>query len=327
MTHPIDQENLAGVLENFPNQFREALELSEDFKVEGPVSEIVVCGMGGSALPADVVNIYLQNEKILKVVRDYDLPDIINDQTLVITISYSGNTEETVSCLKQALDKNARIAVITSGGKLAEIAKEKALPLVLVPSGIQPRCATGYIFTSIVQLLVNSNLISDKSDEISSLGDKLKRREYQDLAQAMAGKIKGNVPIIYAADQFFNIARICKIKFNEHSKTQSFFNSLPEMNHNEMIGYTNLVMNPYILILKSSYDHERTQKRMAIFKKLMEDRELPVSEIEMKGENLLEKCFYTLLLGDWIAYFLALEYEIDPTPVPMVEEFKDLMKK
>jgi len=261
----------------------------------------------------------------LKINRDYDLHYKVDAETLVFACSYSGNTEETLEALEKSLRLGAQAVVISSGGKLEKIANEKKLPFIKLPVGLQPRVATGYFFVAIVKILEDAGLVFGKVGELERLGNKLENFEYQERARELVLQIKDKVPVLYASDKYWPVARICKIKFNEHSKTQSFWNVFPELNHNEMVGFSELVMNPFFLVFRDPDDHPRIQKRMRIFADLLQEKGSSVAMIDMQGETLLEKVFSTLLLGDWTAYYLALAYEIDPSPVKMVEDFKQKM--
>jgi glucose/mannose-6-phosphate isomerase len=158
------------------------------------------------------------------------------------------------------------------------------------------------------------------------MAENLKRLNLENQGKNLAQKLTNKIPIIYASDKFKDIAKIWKIKFNENSKTQAFWNYFPELNHNEMVGFTNLQGNFHIIILKDKEDHPRIQKRMAIITDLLKKKGIEVATIDVLGEDLLTKIFSTLMLGDWASYYLALEYGIDPTPVEIVEDFKKKME-
>lgn len=325
MSENLDHSNLKQVLRDFPKQFAAGLQLAENVKLAG-CEEVLVLGMGGSALPADLLNLYLAPELEIEVNRDYELHAPVDSKTLVLACSYSGNTEETLTALEMCLQKKAQVVILAAGGKLLEIADKQKLAKVVLPSGLQPRCATGYFFAAILQVLENSGLVSGKIAALKTLEQNLQKLKFEEQAQGLAEQIKGKVPVVYAADKYWAVARNLKIKFNEHAKTQSFWNVFPELNHNEMVGFTELIMPACFLVLRASTDHPRIQKRMQIFSDLMKDKGIQVVTIDMQGADLLTKIFSTVLLGDWTAYYLALAYGIDPTPVAMVEDFKQMME-
>jgi len=326
----IDKLNMRQVIIDSPKQFVEALEFAKGIEVGGEFKNIVICGVGGSALPANLLITYLNQELAIPIYvhRSYGLPAQADKNSLVISISYSGNTEEAVSSLEEAIKRNLKAAAITTGGRLKELAVANNLPLVLVPAtGIQPRCATGYLFTSLVKILSNSGVIPDKSQEFLELANALKPLELETQSKDLAKKLMGKIPLIYASDKFKALARIWKIKFNENSKVHAFWNYFPELNHNEMVGYTNLQGKFHVIILGDKDDHPRILKRMEITSGLMKSKGAEVTTIDIPQGKLLFKIFSTLILGDWVSYYLALEYVVDPTPVVMVEDLKKQLKE
>ena len=312
-----------------PLQLKKGLELVGGVKIEGNFNNVVICGIGGSALPVSILNTVTASNIPILAHKDYNLPSEANEKSLIICISYSGNTEEPISGLQEALSKNLKIIGIASGGRVEEICKKNNLPFVKIPPGIQPRSATGYIFSTLVKVLANSGIIKDLSDEILETTEEIEKmnegleKQGKDLAEKLFEKI----PIIYASNKFKSIARIWKIKFNENSKTPSFYNYFPELNHNEMVGFSQLKKDNkfYFVILKDDQSHPRNLKRMDLFGSLLKEKGSGVSFVDIKQGSLMSKVFSTLLLGDWASYYLALKYKFDPTPVKMVEEFKKMM--
>ena len=316
------------VILNFPKQFKEGLEAAKDVKVKGKFSKIIVCGMGGSALPANILLTYLPDLKLpLFIHRSYGLPSGTDKKSLIITISYSGNTEETISAYEEAVKKNLKPVAITCGGKLKEIAEEENLPYVLIPStGIQPRCASAYLFSALLKTLSNSGVIKDKSEEVLEMAGNLNPLNFEDEGKNLAKKIIDKIPVVYASNRLKYLARIWKIKFNENLKIMAFWNYFPELNHNEMVGLTNLKGNFHFIILKDANDHPRILKRMEIFAGLIKEKGVQIDFVELEGKNTLEKIFNNLILSDWLTYYLAKEYKVDPTPIEIVEEFKKKLK-
>jgi len=327
----IDKENMRQVIINSPKQFVEGLKLAENVKIDGDFKNIVVCGMGGSALPTDIL---LSINKInipLYIHRNYNLPPVAHSDSLIICISYSGNTEEVTSALKEAINKNLKIVSIASGGEIEKICLKNNIPLIKIPNGIQPRSATGYIFSAFVKLLENLKIIRLLSNEVLKTAFELEKinKSLEEDGQKLAKKLINKIPLIYSADNFKSVAKIWKIKFNENSKISAFYNYFPELNHNEMVGFSGIDKNSnfHFIILKDFTEHQRILKRMDLFTKFLKKKGVKVDLIEIKNGSLLFKIFSTLLLGDWVSYYLAIENKIDPTPVQMVEEFKKLLKK
>ena len=324
-----DKHNLFSVLEDFPNQFKLGIEVAKNIEVRGKFSNVIVYGMGGSALPADVLRTYMPVMDIpLIVSRNYNLPFEANENSLVVCITFSGNTEETLSCFNEALHMRCKIACITSGGRLKELCEENNVPMVLVPKGpegFQPRYALGYMFAAFVKLLSNSGVIPPRDSELHEMARTLKEFNFHEQARQIAKRLYKKIPVVYSSERNKMIARIWKIKFNESSKIMAFYNHFPELNHNEMTGHTESRVQGtfHTIILRDKTDHHKVQKRMRLFAELIKKHGEEVTSIDMlTGEHKLTRIFSALLFGDWIAYYLAGEYRVDPQPVDLVEEFK-----
>jgi glucose/mannose-6-phosphate isomerase len=329
----IDKQNMRQVIVDFPLQLKIGLDLAENIRVSGDFKNIIFCAIGGSALPINVLNSIIKTTIPIYIHRDYGLPSWANKESLIICISYSGNTEEGLSSLKEAIDKNLKVITIASGGKFEELARQNNLLFAKIPSGIQPRLAIGYIFSTAVKILINAGILKDIAFEVLDLAEDLRNinLELEKEGKKIANKITKKIPIIYSSNNFSIVARIWKIKFNENSKIPSFFNYFPELNHNEMVGFTGIkklgAKNFALIILKDESDHERIKKRMKLTANLIKKSGVKVEFIDIKNGSLMFKIFSTLLLGDWVSYYTALNQKINPTPVNMVEDFKKQMSK
>ena len=236
--------------------------------------------------------------------------------------SYSGNTEEALSCFEEIREKKLPFCVITAGGKLLEMAQRMNVPLVHVPQGLQPRLSSGYFIAGLVKVLENAGSIQSKDEELCAIADNLHSICDTTQAKELAQELFNTVPILYATDNNKSIAKICKIKLNENSKTQSFYNHFPELNHNEMVGFTNLVMNPHFILFKSKFTHPRNHKRIEIFAELMKQKNIPVTEFEMEGGSTFAEMMHAYHFIDYVSYYLAEAYNVDPEAIAMVEDFK-----
>jgi len=311
------------VLVNFPKQLVEGKKLGSDIKLDGQYNKILVAGMGGSAIPGDLLRCYLKKIPVF-IHRDYDLPEWIDKNTLIFCISYSGNTEETLSAYRSVLGKNLTAVSISAGGKLEEITRKGYH--IKVPSGIQPRQATGYLFMSMINVLRNNNIIKDDIDA-EQVASALSNPALRERAQEIAEKINNRCPIIYSSNQNYCIARIWKIAINENAKIPAFWNTLPEMNHNEIVSYTNLLENKYFAIfIADDEDNKRVKDRILITKRLIKEK-VEFTELRLSGQNRLQKLMIGIYLGHWVGYFMAIKLGIDPTPVEMVEELKKELGK
>lgn len=335
MVKNIDSRDMRQVIIDFPKQFLAPLTLSRPFDLTKQIKSIIVCGMGGSALPADILKIWLEERSPrfslpLYIHRDYDVPNEADENTLIIYSSYSGNTEEPISGFTEAIKRNYIVAAISSNGKIKDICEKNNLPFVKIPAGIEPRCATGYLFLGLLKILKEAGLVKDPSAEIADLSKNLEAISQDALeaqGKALAEKSAKKIILIYASNKFKAIAKIWKIKLNENAKTPAFYNYFPELNHNEMNGFVNVGKNKMrIIILKDRSDRPRILKRMAVFSKMIEQRGAETEFVDIKEGNILFKVFSSLMLGDWFSYHLALRYKTDPTPVQMVEEFKKKME-
>lgn len=310
---------------DFPNQFHRGYNLVHQQLHATPmhVSQVLVVGMGGSALPGDLLKLYLRSDLPVEVNRDYRTHTVITPHTLIFACSYSGNTEETIENIQQLSEMSSNIIVICAGGKLAQWAKEKSLPLIILPAdGIQPRAATGYFFSIMISILEHFEAIQPRKEEVIAMANGLSARMDHPYLQKVAERMKGLVPYVYASDDFLPVVRNIKIKFNENSKTPACFNVFPELNHNEMVGFTTLTLKPFFLLFQKSFDHERTIKRMQIFADIMREKGCDMENIQLKGATILETMLEASHIGDWLSYYLAVANGIDPEPVVMVEDFK-----
>ena len=335
----IDKENLYEIIEKMSDQLVAGLEIAKDVKVEGQFKSVTISGMGGSALPANLLRIYLndifyQNSEAnhrfaVYQNRFYSLPPEAFIKSLNIISSYSGNTEETVASFEQAIENNLPSVGIASGGKVLDLCRAKNIPYVLMPEGIQPRMANGYNFAALFRILANSKMVEDRSEDFQKNSKLLKANlaSFRSQGEEIAKTIQGRTPIVYASTKFKSLAMIWKIMINENAKTPAFWNYFPELNHNEMVGYTKPQGKFHFLILRDRSDNPRNLKRVEVTANLMKDYGMESTIVEMPEGDIIYRIFATLQIGCWASYYLALEYGVDPTPVEMVEKLKDLLTK
>lgn len=311
---------------NFAKQFEWTPEIENQGRL-AKYEHFCVSGMGGSHLAADILRSWKPDLPI-RVHPDYGLP-AVQDNTLFILSSYSGNTEEVISGFEECVKRNLACCVIASGGKLIELAKEHSMSFVQMPSeGIQPRVALGYSLRGILALIGRTDLL----EETNGLASRLVPQEMEAKGEELAERLKGSLPIIYASSRNRAIALNWKIKLNETAKIPAFYNMIPELNHNEMTGFDivdatrALSQNMHFILLKDSEDLAQNQKRIEVLEKLYTDRGLGVEPLELIGNTRLERIFNSLLLADWTALHLAVVYSVEAEEVPMVEEFKKMIK-
>lgn len=331
--HEKDQNDSLGILTKQADQLRLA------FKIQGTarfanITNVVHAGMGGSAWPA----LFLKPWPLsvpFEIVRDYDIPSYVGPNTLFIADSYSGNTEETISGLEQALDRQAQVAIVAHDGQLKARALERQLPFVELPDNSQPRFGSTSNFKAIITVLIAAGLL--KADDVlpqieqtaefveKAMVDWLptvptKRNQAKQLALELAGKSI----IVYSGPQLFPAAHKWKIGFNENSKQLAWSNQLPEFSHNEFIGWSEQpVDKPFAVIeLRSNLEHPRVQKRFAITERLLSGKRPSPIVINVEGQTVVQQLFWAAALGDLTSIYLSLLNGLNPTPVDLVEKLK-----
>ncbi len=298
----------------------------------GPVlalkGKLIVGGMGGSNLSSALLR--LTNPALdIYAHRDYGLPPLSDDvlsESLLVASSYSGNTEETLDFAASALSKGLRPAIIASGGKLAELARAKKLPLMLIPNTvIQPRVAVGVSLVALASLTQSTDVLSD----LKRIAVVLKPAAEEGEGKRIARGLAAHIPLIYASQKNNTIAYNWKIKINETAKVAAFCHVFPELDHNELAGFSKNPRRPEgefaVLLLRDATDHPRIQKRMDTTAGILKENGVSVLEVSVSGESPLEKAFRSLVIADWTAYHLSLAYGVNPDDNPAIEEFKRRM--
>ncbi|MBI2578754.1 MAG: bifunctional phosphoglucose/phosphomannose isomerase [Candidatus Aenigmarchaeota archaeon] len=316
-------------IKGFNNQFSFMPRIENEKNLEKR-RKFIVAGMGGSHLSAGLLKIWNPSLDVI-IHQDYGLPAMEADELeerLVIAISYSGNTEEVVDAFEKAVEKKIPVAVISTGGRLLEMAKKHSVPYVRMPdTGIQPRCALGLSMKSMLKIMGEEKALKEMESLVS-----MNPGDYEKDGRDLAGSLKGRVPVIYSSARNYAIAYNWKTKFNETGKIPAFFNVFPELNHNEMTGFDSndktmpLSEKFHFVFLKDTEDNPKIQKRMEVLKALYNERKLGVEIAEIKGKSVFHRIFSSLLTADWAAYYTSQIYGTEPEKVPMVEEFKNLIR-
>jgi len=295
----------------------------------------IVCGMGGSAIGGDVVGACLDGLPVpYQVVRGYELPAWVSERTLVFAVSYSGNTEETLSCVARALPRGCRPVCVTSGGRLAALAARHDLPLVAVPAGLQPRAAIGFLSTPIGTALEAAGLlhgfdeqVAEAIEVVADLRGELAPEVADDdnEAKTIARHLLHCLPIVYGAGVTVPAARRWKSELNENAETPAFFNELPELDHNELAGWaTNpgVVGRAFLVLLDDPAGDERLRRRLAFTASIMQPRVAGLVRVTARGVLPLARVLSSAYVGDFTSLYLALLYGIDPSPVAAIEDLK-----
>jgi len=321
-------ETIAESLEKFAEMIEKASVLGTDIQISGEVEKIFVAGMGGSGIAADLLNAYMHEigSKIpVFIVKDYLFPEYINSRSLVFIVSYSGDTEETISAYRNAMRKGAKIVAITSGGKLRKMCADERQDLVRIPEGMQARAAMPYLFFPMLNILKNSGLIKDEIayTEIISAVRRIGMREK---AEELAEKLANRIPLIFTSERFRAVALRWKTQFNENTKIHAFCDVLPELDHNELMAFSHADDRFFVIFITDENDNRRLRQRVEITKELM-IKKSPIMEIVLKGPYYLAKIFSAIYTGDLTSYLLAEKYGIDATEVKLIGELKEKLKK
>jgi glucose/mannose-6-phosphate isomerase len=333
-----DHFDMATVLARLPEHIRIALDDTLPALRQSQFSQVVVCGLGGSALPCEVLMDAFAGELTapMRVWRTYGLPPGIDANTLLIFSSFSGNTEETLSGIESLPGDARNVVVLTAGGRLAALARERGYPLIVIPirdepEGFQPRCAFGFIVTYLARLLHAAGLMQDPTGTLRALPAFLRRVEVRPEAAEVATWLGDRVPVVYTDDShLMSVARIAKIKFNENAKRPAFFNAFPELNHNEMIGFTVALGTYAALYLHDPTAPPRVKTRFEVMRDVFARDHIDNVAFrawDMPGSSRAERVFAALMFADWCSYYTALLQGLDPTPVPLVEIFKQELVK
>lgn len=332
MIHERDAQDALGVAAKQWQQLRQ--EYSVQIVVTQDIQNVVLAGMGGSALFGAFIQTWPGVSVPFETVRNYTLPRYVNGSTLVIVSSYSGNTEETLSALEDAKAKGAQIVVVAAGGKLAELAKAGGLPLFEIPGGIQPRMSSFYFIAALVQLFVQLGLTdASAKDELVTISDWLQSQPENWLpevptannqAKQIAQEMIGRSAVVYGGPLMAAAAQKWKICFNENAKNVAWWNQYPEFNHNEFMGWTSHPTDkPYAVVdIRSNLEHERVQKRFVVTERLLSGKRPAPIVVEPQGDTVPKQLFYSSMLGDFVSIYVALLNGINPTPVDLIEKFK-----
>ena len=336
----LDKSGMGSQIRGLPGQCRQAWDKASLFNLPSDYSQVdkvVILGMGGSAIGGDLLRALTASlsKPLVLVQRDYNLPDWVDEKTLLIGASYSGNTEETLSAFTQALKKNCKKLVISTGGRLTELAHRNGVPIFVIEHVSPPRAALGYSLLPLLAIMQNLGFISGEAVEVDGMVSALKmmcqlwqQDSPQDHNQAkmLASRLYDKVVVIYGAGILTDVARRWKTQINENSKQWAFFETLPELNHNAVLGYRyppGTADHIYVLFLRCQSLHPRTLIRYEVTGELLEQNHIPFQYVDSQGGNDLRHVMNLVLLGDWVSYYLAMLNGIDPSPVPEI----DLLKK
>ena len=339
-----DPEEMLARIKELPMQFRRAWRAVMDFPLPDDykkVNKVVVLGMGGSAIGGDLVRTLVQEESRVPVFvhRDYGLPAFVDEKTLLIASSYSGNTEETLSGFESALKTRAKKIVMTTGGKLADMAGKNNVPVFRIEYKAQPRAALGFSFIPAFGVMQKLGFIGDKSPDVeeavrgmemlSANLDETIDTDYNP-AKGLALRLYGNLPVVYGAGIASEAARRWKTQINENSKAWAFYEVFPELNHNAVVGFPlpeEIASRIRVVFLRSPSYNERIKLRYEVTAELLKQAGVSYEYVDAEGGSPLAQMTGLILMGDYVSYYLAVLYGEDPSPVKVIDYLKEKLAK
>lgn len=319
----------------FAGQLEQARQIGQKLDLPPAGKELrraLVVGMGGSAFGAELARDL--NAPVagfgIDICRTYEVPAWVDAHTLAIVSSYSGNTEETLSAAESARAKGAQMAAITSGGRLEEMANEHGFPFVKIPGGYPPRSACGFSFAQQLYILRAYDLIPPFEEDLKTAIDLLNKFEGQSEANEIARRLHDRLPLIYAPAGAESLAIRLRQQINENANQLCVHHALPEMNHNELVGWEQpgwLLEKAVAVFVRWDYEHPRTRLRFDVTRQVLEEKGVPVVEIAGKGPSRMAQLLHALHLIDWISLYLADQNEVEATPVKVIDYLKAELAK
>lgn len=318
------------LINNFREQLNDAIRIAfnHQFKQhEGVIRNVVFTGMGGSGIGARIIAQWVEKEiKVpISFVQNYEIPAFINNETLVIAASYSGNTEETIESVKQCINSGAVIVGVCSGGELQNSCLQHQFDCILVPKGFPPRAALAYSLAQQLIILTSFNLISrDSIDKLKNCIDFLGEHEEEIKLKAkkVVAVINKTQPVIYAESPYESAAIRGKQQFNENGKYLCRYHVIPEMNHNELLGWSSGNDNHSAIFLYNSDMNPNNAKRFELTQKIIESQTNNVIALHSRGKNQIEESMYFIHLLDWASYYLGIERGVDVMEIEKIDFLK-----
>ncbi len=334
----IDKENMGRMISSFPSLLKEAVTLSRGLALPRDyrnVKEIIVCGMGGSAIGGDLFKDLSQSITPLRVsvIRDYDLPNHVDGNSLVVAVSYSGNTEETLEAFKQAYERGSRMVAVASNGLLEKACSKLKIPFLGVPSGYTPRSALPLLFIPLLKIaeeigfpvvgegeLAEAHRLVEEYNHGLTPENPLSRNP----AKQLAARLHEKLPIIYSMGHLKSVALRYKDQINENAKMRAMCDQLPEANHNEVEAWEKIDFKEllHVVFIDSRFKNPYLAESINQLVSTIEKEGVGLSMVKPLGETMLEEMLSAIILGDWVSYYLAILRGVDPAPVRLISELK-----
>ena len=322
-------------ISDFTKHLTDALEIGKSTFLSDPhadIHNVLICGLGGSGIGGTIVTDLVSNhiEVPISATKDYSIPNFVDENTLVIASSYSGNTEETLYALEACQKRRAQIACVTSGGALEKLAKEKGFNCITIPGGQPPRAMFGYSFTQLFFILNHYGLIDNSFMSEFEKGIALLDSQEEAIkseAKALATKLYGTTPVIYTCAGFEGVGVRFRQQINENSKMLCWHHVIPEMNHNELLGWRTNTDNLGVVYFRNKCDYDRNQVRIEINKEVISKYTDNISEVWSKGDSRIENSLYHIHLGDWVSWYLSEMNEVDAIEIDVIDFLKSSLAK
>lgn len=325
---------MKNLVERFPEQLSEALNIAKASKISAPkeIHNVLITGLGGSGIGGTIVAELANKQSRVPVMvsKDYFIPAFVNENTLVIVSSYSGNTEETISAMQLAMDKKAQVVSVTSGGKVRELAEKEHYDLIIIPGGNPPRSCLGYSLVQLLHIFEAKEILTfDYRKQVEEAISLLvsQKENIQKEARAYAEKLYKKIPVIYCLGPTEGVAIRFRQQINENSKMLCWHHVIPEMNHNELVGWTEKNEELAVCVLRTSFDYERNLKRLDINKSVISKCTSTLFEIMGEGSTPLVQALYLIHLTDWVSCYIADLRKIDPVEVKVIDFLKSELAK
>jgi glucose/mannose-6-phosphate isomerase len=335
----LDPEGMLGRIRDLPRQCREAWERTRAFKLPTfywKVERLVILGMGGSAIAGDLLRSLAmrRSRKAIFVCRGYEIPSLVDENTLVIACSYSGETEETLAAFSQAIRGPAKKLVITTGGRLAGVAREYEIPAFLFDYKGEPRAALGYGLMPLLSVAEQVGVLGEMETEVAEavalMGELVQELDSmvaaeRNPAKQLAGRLQTKVPIVYGAEVLTEVAHRWKTQLNENSKVWAFYEELPEAQHNAIVGYPlprEAIDRLHVVLLYHAMLYPRIILRYDATKDALAAAGVGYDVVEVKGSGPLSQMLTGILYGDFVSYYLSILNAVSPSPVSAISELK-----
>ena len=326
---------MLSLLRNYPEEIATARQIGESFKLDGmpeEINKIIVLGMGGSAIGGDFLRCYLKSSCTVPVIvnRSYTLPKWVDQKTLVFACSFSGNTEETLKSVNQLKQSGACVICLTSGGKLAALARANHYSVISLANSRPPRTAFCFLALPMIVTLERAGIINDQTlyfkETIKIASDLISECEANDsIVKNLTYSLVGKLPVIYSSDVMEAVGSRWRCQFNENSKILALSNIVPEMNHNEITGWnpcTAILEKTHVIMIRDENDLPRIQKRFEINKTIIQKQNVTINEVFSKGESLLARMMSLIIIGDYTSFYLAILNQVNPTEIENINFLK-----